>query len=203
MILSEEQIDGILKKNAKKTPNWIMTAREYRDTLFALIEGEDFDKLLEKVEHIEGTKKAIARRKYARNVKDMFERLLRMTDNVYSATGGVKRYVNLSDSEKETLVESLSNVRGGESLESWLENNWKQLYHLDPNGIIFLEYMEGVDPYPTYKSIKSIRNYLQNGQKLEWLLFEPVELEDGLREWRLVDDLMDYTIIQNGEVFHY
>jgi hypothetical protein len=201
MILSEDQIQKILKKNSKITPSWIMEARDYRDTLFALIEGEDFDKLLEKVEHIEGTKKAVARRKYARNVKDMFERLLRMTDNIYSATGGIKRYIGLSDSEKETLVKSLSNVRGGESLESWLENNWKQLYHLDPNGIIFLEYMEGLDPYPTYKSIKSIRNYLQNGQKLEWLLFEPVELEDGVKEWRLVDDEKDYTIIQNGETF--
>ena len=136
MILSEEQIQQILKKNSKKTAPWIMEARDYRDTLFALIEGEDFDKLLEKVEHIEGTKKALARRKYARNVKDMFERLLRMTDNIYSATGGIKRYINLSDSEKETLVKSLSNIRGGESLETWLENNWKQLYHLDPNGII-------------------------------------------------------------------
>lgn len=197
MKLSEQQIKDIILDN-QKAPNWVVDARDYRDTLFALIEGENFEDLLNHIEHIEGTKKAIARRKYARSCKDMFERLLRLTDNVYSATGGSKRY-DLSDEQKERLVSSLSNVRGGQSLEQWLEYNWKPLYHLDPNGLVFLEYLEGKDPYPTYKSINNIRTYLSSGQQLAFVLFEPKKLDDGRKKWRLVDSEKDYIIYSQGE----
>jgi len=198
MKLNDELIKNIIL-SSEKTPDWINSAREYTKLLFALIEGKDFDELLIKVEYLEGDKKSIARKKYARSIKDMFERLGRLIDNVYSSTGGSKNYNDLTDSQKESLVKTLSNIRGGLSLEKWLEYNWKDLYHLDPNGVIFLEYFEGLNPYPTYKSIGSIRNYLPNGQNLEWILFEPKELDNGVKEYRLVDSEFDYVIIQNNE----
>ncbi len=197
MELNEQQIKLIIE-GSQKAPDWVNNARDYRDTLFALIEGENFEELLNHIEHIEGTKKAKARQKYARSCKDMFERLLRLTDNVYSATGGSKRY-DLGDEQKEQLIKTVSNIRGGQSLEQWLEYNWKPLYHLDPNGLVFLEYYEDSNPYPTYKSTYDIRSYLPNGQSIGWVLFEPKNLDEGRKMWRLVDSVKDYVIYQDGD----
>lgn len=180
----------------------ISDARAYHKRLLALVDGEGFkDLLISRIEHIEGSDKAIARKKYARSITDFFERLLRLTDNVYSSTGGNRHYDNLSDSDKETLTKHLSNIRGGQSLDSWLEQTWLKTYHQDPNGIIFLEYdaKKGIKPFPTYKSINTIRNYIPNGQGLELLLFEPVKLEDGKKQWYVVDDVKFYTVVQDGE----
>jgi hypothetical protein len=197
MILKEQQIKTIITQN-QTAPKWVDFARGYTKELFALIDGEGFSDLLEKIEHIEGDQKSIARRKYARSIQDMFERLSRLTDNVYSSTGTTKRY-DLSDSQSEELQTIISQIRGGGSLEKWLEYNWLQLYHLDPNGVIFLEYTEGLNPYPTYKSINVIQDYMPNGQKVEYLLFSPKDLEDGKKEWRLVDEVWDYCVIQEGD----
>lgn len=198
---TQEELFKYIKGN-DKTPNWVNDARVYHKRLLALIDGEGFnDLLINQVEHIEGTQKAKARKKYARSIKDFYERLLRLTDNIYSSTGGVKRYENLSDSQAEDLIKQLHNVKGGQSLESWLESVWLTVYHQDPNGIIFLEYdaNRGINPFPTYKSINTIRNYVSNGQKLEVLLFEPKDLEHGVKQWYVVDDKTFYTVNQTNE----
>lgn len=198
---TQEELFKYIKVNYK-TPNWVNDARVYHKRLLALIDGEGFnDLLINQVEHIEGTQKAKARKKYARSIKDFYERLLRLTDNIYSSTGGVKRYENLSDSQTEDLIKQLHNVKGGQSLESWLESVWLTVYHQDPNGIIFLEYdaNRGINPFPTYKSINTIRNYASNGQKLEVLLFEPKDLEHGVKQWYVVDDKTFYTVNQTNE----
>ena len=136
----EQQIYKYILAN-EKPKDWVISARQYTDLLFALIDGRDFQVLLEYIEKYEGSdEKAIARRKYARSIKDLFERLLRLTDNIYSSTCGVKRYENISETQKEELLKHLHNIKGGKSLEGWLECFWKELYHLDPNGIIFFEY---------------------------------------------------------------
>jgi hypothetical protein len=182
----------------------ISKARKYHKLLLALIDGEGFKELLiNQIVHIEGTEKAIARKKYARSIKDFYERLLRLTDNIYSSTGGVKRYENLSDNQILELEEHLHNIKGGKSLESWLESVWLTVYHQDPNGIIFLEYDAalGIKPQPSYRSINTIRNYIPNGQKLEVLIFEPVNLDSGVVQWEVVDDKRHYIVNQKGESF--
>ena len=186
------------------TSKWVNDARAYHKRLLALIDGHGFNELLiNKIEHIEGTQKAIARKKYARSIKDFYERLLRLTDNIYSSTGGVKRYENLTDNQIEELQSHLANVKGGKNLESWLEGVWLTVYHQDPNGIIFLEYDStlNIKPFPTYKSINTIRNYVSNGQTLEVLLFEPKELDGGIKQWFVVDDERFYTVNQSKESY--
>ena len=198
---TEEQIFKYIKANQKLSP-WVADARVYHKRLLALIDGDGFKELLiTKIEHIEGTQKAIARKKYARSIKDFYERLLRLTDNIYQSTGGVKRYENLTDSQTEQLEEHLNDIKGGKTLELWLESVWLTVYHQDPNGIIFLEYDadRGIEPQPSYKSINTIRNYTSNGQTLEVLLFEPVNLDNGIRQWYLVDDEKFYTVNQSAE----
>jgi len=200
MVLDLDQVKDIINAS-KKTPEWVEHGRALSAELFALTEGDHFDELLIHIEHIEDKKKKAARKKYSKDIRDLFERLLRLVDNVYSANGGSKRY-NLEENQERLLLDGLMNVSGGQTLEQWLQTNWMQYYHADPNGVCFLEYLEGQNPTPTYKSIKSIRNYLPNGQKLEWILFEPVIIKSDNGEkklWRLVDDERDWIITESGD----
>jgi len=191
----------IVIEGYKTPPSWVIDARKKNIEKRALISGIDFkEELINRIEHVENTQRAEAREKYSRSIVDLFERILRPVDNVYSSSGGSKFYNISSESEREELLLSLKDIRGCKSLEQWLECFWmKEAYHEDPNGLIFLEYSENSNPYPTYKSIQDIQFYISNGQKLEILLFAPVNRGDGNQIWRYVDESNDLTILQDGD----
>jgi len=205
MITTEDQRQEILRKSLK-TPQNILEAREKSKKLYALVKGDGFvDELINKIEGIEGEQKAKARKKYSRSIKDTFERLLRLTDNVYNSDG---TSVNISEEQeqfKEKLIESVNNTIDGKSLSEWMESNWiDTVLMCDPNGIIFLEYAENQSPSPFYKNIKKIRNYEVRGQKLEWVLFEPKKIKtdtETIEKYRFVDDEKDYIYILRGDTF--
>jgi len=200
---SEEVIE-LIKKN-QQVPKWVQSAREYHKELKGLVYGEDFKDLLLKIEHIETEKRAKARRNFARPIKDINSKILEPISNVYSATGGGREYNIKSKAILNEFMRSISNIRGGLSLEKWLNEYWaKDLQIVDPSGIIFMEYTTGENSktYPTYKSIDSIRNYEADGQNLEWVIFEPKQVIGGTdRIWRVVDKDRDYTVIQQGDHF--
>jgi hypothetical protein len=214
MTLSETQIQAILKAH-QQIPEYILKARVYYKDLRSLIKGKDFDQLLVKIENIEHSDRAKARKLYARSIKDLNARLLRHLDNVYSAAGGSKEY----KTEDKDFLLYLSDISSNKSLESWLKTFWiEDLYHTDPNGVVFLESKED-KIYPTYKAITSIRGYEADGQLLKWILFEPyrtkasilkakysVELEginlpEELDIWRIVDGEKDCLYYLSGEDF--
>jgi len=207
MVFKDEQ-EAIKYIKANETVSKrISDARTEHKELKALINGEDFTSLLLQIENVESKQKAKARKSYSRNIVDFFSRLLRPVDNVYHSTGGSKVY-DIEGKKREILLYTLDNIRGGKSLEGWLETFWMQAYHNDPAGVIFVEYTsrfeEGVKPYPTYKSINHIRNYIPNGQRVEAILFEPVTFSDSngsFQVWRLVDDITDWTFIERGGTF--
>lgn len=202
----ETELFSFIKDN-ESTKKYIETARRNTKELKALVTGKGFlDELIHKIEKIESEDKKVARKKYSRSIKDFYTRLLRPLDNVYHSTGGTKRY-NI-DSEKDTalLMKHISKVRGGKSLERWLETFWMPQYHSDPSGVIFLEYTSDetgiVELYPTYKSIGSIRAYIPNGQKLEVIMFEPFDFKlngQSVQVIRVVDDKTDYTVIKHAD----
>ena len=219
---SKEEVIQLLKKNITPPTN-IIKARSEHKTLKALILGKDFKSLLLKIEGIEkDEKRAKARQKYSRSLKDLNERIMRPLDNIYSAAGGTKEY-QFEGEDHKNLINKLSRVRDNKSLESWLCTNWcYDFYHVDPNGVIFMEYIvskEKNDVWPVYASIDSIRNYKPRGQNIEWIIFEPEKLNEsqvlekygiGLPQvndkstidiWRVVDDKTDYRFIQRGEIF--
>ena len=199
-----ENIDEVIKaiKQYNKVPDWVAEAREYHKTMKALIYGEDYKSLLLKVEHIETQKKAEARNKYSRPIKDTNAKILEPVSNVYSATGGSKLYDIKSEEQKKSFLKELGNVRGGLSLEQWLATYWsKDLYNVDPSGLMMLEWQDD-KAWPTYKSIDTIRYYLANGLDVELVIFEPKKvLGKSDLIWRVVDDSKDYTVKQIGEVF--
>ncbi len=166
MILNDDQALEVLKQS-QKVPAFIIKSREESKELFALIEGDQFkEELIKRVEYVEGQMKAEARKKYSRNITPFYEKLLRPTDNVYSATGFSKFYNIEDEKKKEDLMRTISRIRSGKSLQEWLRTNWMPLYHTDPNGVVFMEYESGDNPkcWPTYKNIEFIRNYVPRGQ---------------------------------------
>ncbi len=79
--------------------------REQSRELKALVNGKGFiDELIDKIEVIESDKKAKARKKYSRDIKDLFSRLFQPIDNIYYATGGVKDYDIKNDAIKKRLL---------------------------------------------------------------------------------------------------
>jgi hypothetical protein len=204
----KDQDEAILhiKNNLTVSGNFT-NMRNSSKELTALVNGDDFiDLLIDKIDGIESDKKAKARQKYSRNIKDLFRRLFQPIDNIYYATGGVKDYDVTSKETKDKLLKTISSIRDSKPLSEWIQHNAIQLMNTDPNGLIFLEYTttptESV--YPTYKSINSVRYYKEKGQSLEYVIFEPIEIKDGEtthKEWRVVDDKTDYCFKQNGEDF--
>lgn len=207
MILDEPQIIDLLKVN-QTLSSYTKRSREESEELKALVKGKRFTELLiSKIEQIEGEKRAIARKKYSRSITDFFERLLRLIDNVYHSNGGSK-YYDIKGKDNEVVLSHISKVRDGMTLQRWLETYWVDVYHCDPAGVIFLEYKKEDDrakSYPTYKSINTIRDYKPKGQKVDYILFEPInaldERKNDYKIWRLVDDVKDYQIIQRGDQF--
>jgi hypothetical protein len=204
MAFELDEVIEIIKHN-EQIPKWVVDSRVRHKTLRALIDGDDFKTELSKIEHIEKSeKKWQVRKKYSRSIKDLNQRLLRPIDNVYSATGGSKNY-KLTGEKLKTLLDKLSDVRGHQSLERWLQNNWMHVYHNDPDGVIFLEYITGEteDCYPTYKEITKIRNYEKDGQELKWILFEPKKVTKENHEVteivRFVDNENDYRFEKRGD----
>lgn len=196
MTLDFEEIKILLKK-VTNAPQWIVDARNYHKDMKSLLYGDDFKELILRIEHIETEKKAKARNKYSRPIKDINEKLLQPVGNVYSATGGGKVYDIKSDNEKSKFLKKITNIRGGYSLEKWLETFWsKDLYNADPNGLLFIEWNEE-DAYPTYKSIDIIQYYESNGQKIKFVVFKPKNIGDYL-EWRVVDGEKEYRIKDEG-----
>jgi hypothetical protein len=207
MILDENQALQVLTNNLKVSKP-IEISRKESEELFALTQGDKFlELLINKIEGIESPEKAIARKKYSRDIVHFFERLLRPVDNVYSATGGSKLYHIEDDKKKTTLLRKIGRTRDGKTLQEWLRDIWMPLYHADPNGVIFIEYStQGDEPecWPTYKNIDHIRAYAPKGQLVDWILFEPrkVTINNNTVElWRLVDDKTDRLYKRDGESF--
>ena len=174
--------------------------REYSSTLKALVNGDDFiDELINKIEGIESSLKAKARKKYSRSIKDLFSRLFQPIDNIYYATGGVKEYDIQSDTTKANYLKQIANIRDNKTLSEWVQIYAIQLYNTDPNGVIFLEYKTDskVDVYPTYKSSDKIRYYEAKGQLVDYIIFEP-KVKNQKNYIRIVDDLTDRTFEKNS-----
>lgn len=170
-------IDGLEEKyiNSDVRITW---ARSYNDKLMLHVHGVGLDKALEQINNYENDAQKTARDKFAISNKFITDRLLRPTDNVFSAKGGYKKYIFEANQAKneEKFVLNLLDVYSGYNLSQYIHRVWFDKYIVDPNGLIFMEVnSDGSEIYPTYKSIHSIRNYKQDGIKVEWVIFEPDE----------------------------
>lgn len=208
MILDRNTVIDFLNKN-KKLPDWVREARRNNDELKALINGDNFSQfLLNKIEKIESDVRSIARKKYSKDIRDLFDRLLKKRENVFQANGGSELIKFKSEKIEKEFISILSNIQGGKSLQEYLAEYYFQQADIDPNGLIFLEYKTepNIEVYPTYKCIKDIRFYECEGQKLEVVIFEPKLIVNqdnkfSTETWRIVDEKTDWTITYAGGIY--
>ncbi len=197
----EQEVINYIKKHLQ-VPGWITKARKNHEVLSALVLGKEFHKvLIKKIEKLESEDRAIARKKYSKDIRDMFDRVMQPRTSIFSAAGGSVRNEVASEQNKKKLIETLEQFKGQKSIKKYLSENFFRLEDTDPNGLIFLEYIDDVKIFPTYKSINDIRDYHSDGQLLGVLLFEPIEVHVGgatWQEWRVIDDKKDWRIRQRG-----
>jgi len=206
MVFDNEQqvIDKI--RGFSKPPQWVVESREAHIELKALKTGENFDKvLIKKFEKIESADRQVARYKYSKDIRDLFSRVYQPRDNVFRASGGSVNDTYTSDANKKRYLEASGDYKGQKNIKQYLADSFFDLADVDPNGLIFTEYVEDVKIYPTYKSINDIRYYKSDGQLCEYVIFEPVDTSINgrlLKKWRVVDDKMDYSILQDGDTYY-
>jgi len=211
MILSAQQIVDIILNNPG-LPR-VNKGVAYSKKLQAHIHGKDVDNL-EAFSQIDGFERLSLKKlraKYAKSNKDLFARLSRPLDKVFSARGG-SVYINLPETAEKKAELLATNVRNGISVRKWVETTWTPHLLDDPFGIVFMEMLPKQEAiiaknegrpwvYPTYRSIQDIYDYLPKGNRLEYVVFT-VSAEEkrayGVDEkstiYRLVDDAADYLI---------
>lgn len=213
MILSEGQIKDIIKENPGKAR--MQHAREYSKKLRRHLYGDGLDVHTPIIKGFERESLHTLRKEYSKSNKDLFSRLGRPIDKVFTAKGG-SVYYNLPEEKEKKALSIAHSLPGGYTVRKWVETFWKPHMLDDPGGLIFLEILEKPQAvraknsgqsfvYPTYKNSNSIYDYLPNGNKLEWIVFELTKKEiraAGMDEnhaaYRVVDDAFDYYCYLSG-----
>lgn len=212
MILDQAQISDIVLNNPGR--DRVAKGVKYAKTLRAHIHGKDVDKNLDAMATIDGFELPSLRAlrvKYAKPNKDLFERLARPLDKVFSARGG-SVYMNLTATAERAAMLLSQNVRNGLSVRKWVESHW--LPHLldDPYGIILMEILPATEAvkakqegrafvYPTYRAIDDIYDYLPAGNRLEYVAFKltkddkkAIGITGDQDHFRVIDDANDYIV---------
>lgn len=207
MILQLSEIEAILKNNPNK---WVIEkARAMRSALCVHATGEGMAAHLERINHFENADQNEARKKFARSNKDLFERITRPIDKVFSASGGSSHFA-LPEAKDREFRRRLQSVENGLTLRRWIEQYWKPVFLTDPMGVIFIEVDGEGNAYPTYKSSSDIYTYALNGRHLDYLIIKQdkstiaaLSADDvadrGLRYFRVVDDAFDYLVRVKGD----
>lgn len=214
MILDIAQIKSIIKDNPGKKR--IIKGRDYHKKMKRHIYGEGMDSFFQTIEGFERKQIQELRNTYSKTNKDLFSRLGRPLDKIFTARGG-SVYYSLSEDAEKKARSITQDIKDGYSVRKWVEIFWKPHLLDDPFGIIFLEIPPKPEAirlktqgrsfvHPTYKSINSIYDYLPSGNRLEYVVFELSSeekkregLDDQLQTYRVVDDAFDYLVQVNGQ----
>jgi hypothetical protein len=203
MTLDLEQIKKIILTNPNK--ELVAKAKTYSQDLRSHFYGERLEAKLPVIDGFEKELLQKLRVKYAKSNKDIFSRLSRPIDKVFSARGG-SVYFNLSEQLEKKASNLRSNIRDGYSVKKWLESFWKPHFLDDPNGMIFLEIDADQNAYPTYKGIASVFDYDPKGVNLEYIVFtvsasekKKASIDPSYEVYRVVDDSFDYYVRKEGE----
>lgn len=196
MTLTDDQIKSYIQKPQNDE---IADFVKEHEKLNMFATGKGMETYINRIQGIETTDKAKLRRNFARSTKDVVEKILRPTDKVYSAKGGSFEVQISNKTQKKEFAKTLSNISEGMSKRLWLETYALDAYHTDPNALIFVERPSSnspeTDPYPTYKSITTIHDYMIHGQDVEYVIFrgQVIELknQNSIKVFRVVDDEKD------------
>lgn len=147
----------------------LVEARKQSKRLALHITGLGMKTAIETMDEFETEQKKNLRQKYSRSNVDIFTRLHRPIDKVFSASGGSMN-INLPESKQKEFNVYLGSVRKGMSLRKWVQQIALKAYEVDPNSVIFMEVDADGVPYPTYKSTDDIFYYKTKGREVELLI---------------------------------
>ncbi len=203
MILEETDIQQIIINNPNK--HILAKARMYASEMRTNLYGENLQLSIKTIEGLEMEYLQKIRAKYAKSNKDLYERIGRPLDKIFTAKGG-SLYFNLSDKEESEASKQINDLKNGLSVQEWIKNKWSRHIKDDPSGIIFIEIDAEGNPYPTYKSTESIYEWGQAGRRFEYIIFNVSDKEKvsaGIavekQIYRVVDDAFDMYVERNGE----
>lgn len=214
MILTNTQIADIVKNNPNK--DLVAAGCSYRKRMLKHVYGYGLKDSLEKVKGFERDVVHEARKAYCRSNKDLFSRLLRPADKVFTARGG-SVYYNLQDDQEKRARQISGAIINGISVRKWVETMWMPHMIDDPFGIIMMEVLPPTDyllaqnrgesgVIPTYRPIDDVFDYQPNGTRLEYVVFKvrkedrkTYALPDTGEYYRIIDDAMDYIVRRDGE----
>ncbi len=175
----------------------VTAAQEYTKKLMVHHTGVGLDEYLERIINAEGDKQIAARKKYAKSNKDLFAKLHRPIDKVYSARGGSISY-NTSEQIGQSVSAMLSNVEYGYTLRKWMEVFYRKALHYDPMGIVLME-VSNNEVYPVYRSALDVYDYQLNGRDLDYvILTTDIKTDSGKKVYRVIDDSNDMLIEWDG-----
>ncbi len=213
MVLDLENIVEIIK--SRPNGGLIDKGVSYNRLLRKHLYGDGLSVDTAQIEGLEKKDIHILRKKYTKSNKDLFARLGRPIDKVFTAKGGGV-YLGLNE-DQERKAKLLASEIHGLSVREWVEKFWKPHMLDDPFGLIFMEIMQPRDVviakqkgksfvYPTYQPIRNIYDYQPKGRFLEYVVFElsdqekrKYRLEADIRAFRVVDDAFDYLVQWTGE----
>jgi hypothetical protein len=169
MTCTDDQIKNILLANPNK--GIIDDGKNASKVLLLNLHGRGLHESFKQIDFFENREVYKNRTQCAISNKDLFARLLGKEEMVFTATGGVTNYDGLKPNETQRLNSVLDTIRYGMNIRQWVKNFALEAYRSDPMGVIFIEIDKDKNPYPTYKSIDSIYDYLPNGRQLEYVCF--------------------------------
>lgn len=196
----------IVRPRNKANLDW---AKEVNRQLMMHVTGEGMGAALKTLEPFENDDIAATRRRYAVSTKDLFKRLLREEQQVFTTKGGSISYTNSKRKEK-VIIDAMSKYGDGIGLRKWVETYAKPAFDTDPMGLIFMEHNDG-EPYPTYKRVTSIHDYISEGRELEYVCFYIPQHEikhyginnkgnEGCKYYRFVDEDYDRIVYVQNDV---
>lgn len=194
MRLSKADIKRILVENPTKAI-WSDAAKDCAKLQMHIL-GIGLAGYIKKIDQHENEKTFKLRQKYGKTNRDLFARMLRPIDNIWSGRGGGVFY-NTSKSHEDQLRQMVGDVTQGYQVREWVRNFWKPRYLDDPQGIIFME-VDLNNPngaFPTYKASREIFDALPNGRRLEYIVFKTKDPAI----FRVVDDTVDQMVKLEGE----
>jgi len=208
------EIIEIIKCNPNKEN--ISYGVELNERLDKCISGENLDDFFKRNEYFE-TKEIHKERKKTTSNKDLIGRILQKEEMVFNARGGSCIYEGITEDQQKKINITIDNLRMGMNLRSWIKEFANRAYEIDPMGVCFIEKDSTGNPYPTYKSIKSVYDYHSNGQSLDYVCFtltnkeaddfevpdvefEKLKPNDQSKYFRFVDETSDYIFKKENNV---
>jgi len=210
MTYTTDEIKQIILTNPNRT--MLDAVRAMSRKLRMHIEGDGLQDCIEAMPYFEKPELLAIRKKYARSNQDLFERLFRQRDKVFTAKGGSKMYM-LPEVQEKKFRAYLATVKDGMSLEKWIEQIALKAFDVDPMSLTFIELNESGQAYPTYKSTSAIYDYELKGRRPNYVAFSLsqgeiqklvaanviLEPAKGTQVFRFVDDAFDRIVIREGE----